>query len=54
MIKISALKRKNIDTLVGEMQKKQATPEIIPKYDPRLESALAQIAKQLQGIVAKR
>ncbi len=34
-------------------KKKQATPEIIPKYDPRLESALAQIAKQLQGIVAK-
>ena len=53
MIKISALKRKNIDILVGEIQKKQAPPEIIPKYDPRLESALAQIADQLQGIVAK-
>ena len=53
VIKISALKRKNIDILVGEIQKKQAPPEIIPKYDPRLESALAQITDQLQGIVAK-
>ena len=41
---------KNIDTLVGEMQ--VVATRDYPKYDPRLESALAQIAKQ-PGIVAK-
>ena len=52
VVKISALKKKNIDSLITELKKDEAKEIVYPKYDPRLEAALAMITEQLEGIVS--
>lgn len=51
VVSVSALKKQNLDQLTEKIQQRAAEDHryAYPEYDPRLESALAMIQKQLAG-----